>query len=60
MVASISGSNLCKLSPCSPSPCQNGGTCSLRDVIGGYECTCQSGYTGKNCSVDIDECTESE
>jgi len=27
-------------------------------VIGndGYECVCQSGWTGSNCDIDIDEC----
>ena len=60
VVTTTSGSNLCELSPCSPSPCQNGSTCALKDVVGGYECTCQSGYTGVNCTLDVDECNQSE
>lgn len=60
MVANMSGPNLCELSPCSPSPCQNSGTCTQKEVAGGYECTCQRGYTGVNCTVDVDECSESK
>ena len=60
MVTRSSGSNLCELSPCGPSPCQTGGTCALEDVLGGYECTCESGYTGVNCTLDVDECSQSE
>ena len=29
-------------------PCQNGAACT-DDNIGGYTCTCASGYTGTNC-----------
>jgi len=58
MVSSLSGSNLCELSPCSPSPCQNGGRCALKDVLAGYECFCRRGYEGVNCTVDIDECSQ--
>jgi len=60
MVTSLTGANLCELSPCSPSPCQNGGTCALTDVVGGYECTCHHGYTGVNCALDVDECKQGE
>lgn len=57
MVTKVSGSNLCDLSPCSPSPCQNGGTCSLEEgVVGGYECACRQGYMGLNCTLDVNEC----
>uniref|UniRef100_H3AD23 Sushi, von Willebrand factor type A, EGF and pentraxin domain containing 1 n=1 Tax=Latimeria chalumnae TaxID=7897 RepID=H3AD23_LATCH len=39
---------------CFVNPCQNNGTC---EKIGtGYFCICQSGFTGSNCEVDIDEC----
>ena len=34
---------------CSTGPCENNGTCT--DMIGGYTCHCQDGYTGINCSV---------
>ena len=29
-------------------PCQNGAVCT-DDNIGGYTCTCATGYTGTNC-----------
>ena len=35
----------------------NIGTCV--DQINGYKCQCQPGYTGIDCSVDIDECQSS-
>ena len=34
---------------CSPSPCQNGGTCT--DGINSYTCACVLGYSGLNCSI---------
>ena len=58
MVARLSGSDLCELSPCSPSPCQNGGECAQKDVSGGYECSCRRGFEGVNCTVNIDECSQ--
>ena len=36
------------------SPCQNRATCS--NVYGDYICACVSGWTGKNCDVNIDDC----
>ena len=38
---------------CSPSPCGAHGTCTNTSI--GYECECQSGYTGQNCTV-VDHC----
>ena len=35
-------------SKCSPNPCQNGGTCTLKGYTG-YKCQCRPGYCGKNC-----------
>ena len=35
-------------SKCSPSPCKNGGTCTLKGYTG-YKCQCRPGYYGKNC-----------
>ena len=32
-----------------------GGSCI--DGIGNYTCSCPPGFTGRNCSEDIDECT---
>uniref|UniRef100_A0A2K6LFE6 Neurogenic locus notch homolog protein 1 n=1 Tax=Rhinopithecus bieti TaxID=61621 RepID=A0A2K6LFE6_RHIBE len=41
--------------PCSPSPCQNGGTCRpTGDVT--HECACLPGFTGQNCEENIDDC----
>jgi len=53
----ISGTNCqtniddCKLND---QPCQNGATCIDGNVD--YTCNCMPGYTGRNCTVDIDEC----
>ena len=60
VVTGLSGTNLCELTPCSPSPCKNSGICSERDgVKGNYECAfCRLGYTGVNCTADVDECAE--
>lgn len=30
------------------------GTCS--DQVDDYNCSCQAGFKGKNCSINIDEC----
>ena len=42
---------------CSMDPCQRG-NCS--DIIGGhseaFNCTCEPGYTGERCDIDINEC----
>ena len=35
------------LDDCSPSPCQNGGTCILQ--LPGYYCRCRGGFDGRNC-----------
>lgn len=39
---------------CASSPCQHGGTCE--DAYNRYYCRCPSGYQGKNCEQDVDEC----
>ena len=37
----------------------NDGRCSKNDnATGGYECTCPSTFEGKNCEIDVNECTE--
>uniref|UniRef100_A0A4W3IZN4 Crumbs cell polarity complex component 2 n=1 Tax=Callorhinchus milii TaxID=7868 RepID=A0A4W3IZN4_CALMI len=55
---------------CLEEPCRNNGTCMERSNqdhykfdtsfsysnASGYICLCQSGFTGENCSIDIDEC----
>ena len=30
------------------------GTCA--DLVNDYICTCDAGFTGRNCSIDIDNC----
>ncbi len=48
---------VCYMTPddhCTPSPCQNGGTC-VND-FNGYTCTCPPGYTGVDCQINIDDC----
>ena len=34
------------------SPCQNGATCTNNN-LGGYSCTCLTGFTGTNCQFGI-------
>ena len=37
----------------------NDGKCSQNDnATGGYECVCPSIFEGKNCEMDVNECTE--
>ena len=33
------------------------GNCT--DYTGAYSCTCDPGYSGQNCSIDVDECESS-
>jgi hypothetical protein len=40
---------------CLSHPCQNGGICS--DALQNYTCACHPGFSGQNCAVDEDECT---
>ncbi|KAH3730367.1 hypothetical protein DPMN_056351, partial [Dreissena polymorpha] len=35
-------------------PCRNGGSCN--NAVGSYTCACNPGYSGTNCSTDVDEC----
>ena len=35
--------------PCSPNPCQNGGTCNANS--GDFVCSCASGYIGDDCGI---------
>ena len=37
-----------------PNPCLNGGNCV--NITGGYMCDCVAGFTGVNCTTDIDDC----
>ncbi|XP_073237998.1 uncharacterized protein [Porites lutea] len=45
------GFDICKVSK----PCKNGATCI--PTQDGYTCRCRSGYQGKNCDQDVNECT---
>ena len=38
----------------SPGPCKNGGTC--HNQRGGYQCICVLGWSGQDCSLNIDDC----
>ena len=60
VITAVSGTNLCELSPCSPSPCHNGGTCTMNNQVeGNYECSsCRQGYAGVNCTEDVNECDQ--
>ncbi|PRD33669.1 UNVERIFIED_CONTAM: Notch 2 N-terminal-like protein [Trichonephila clavipes] len=41
---------------CASQPCRNSASChSLKDT---YRCTCARGFTGTNCTTDIDECRQ--
>jgi hypothetical protein len=37
-----------------PNACQNGGTCTNSN--GGYGCVCVNGWSGDDCSENIDDC----
>ncbi|XP_078350794.1 uncharacterized protein LOC144635576 [Oculina patagonica] len=41
------------MSPCSSSPCQNGGTCLPNYKHDTFECLCQKGFTGEYCEKDV-------
>ncbi|KAG5442465.1 hypothetical protein CSKR_110696, partial [Clonorchis sinensis] len=59
-----------KSDPCANQPCQNNGTCILVDETGlwiesslneptnvvDYKCLCGNGWTGQNCTEDVDDC----
>ncbi|XP_060553133.1 fibropellin-1-like [Ruditapes philippinarum] len=40
---------------CATNPCNNGGVCEA--TSNGYNCTCLPGWTGTNCTTNIDECS---
>ncbi|XP_058419853.1 neurocan core protein isoform X1 [Diceros bicornis minor] len=43
--------------PCENNPCLHGGTCKANDTM--YGCSCDQGFTGENCEIDIDDCVSS-
>lgn len=38
---------------CLSSPCVNG---ICNDALGSYTCSCQNGFTGHDCDINIDDC----
>ena len=38
----------------SSTPCQNGATC--HNIAGDYKCVCVNGWTGKDCTINVDDC----
>ncbi|XP_062034903.1 neurocan core protein [Lepus europaeus] len=40
--------------PCENNPCLHGGTCSANSTM--YGCSCDQGFAGENCEIDIDDC----
>ncbi|XP_021026370.1 neurocan core protein [Mus caroli] len=40
--------------PCENNPCLHGGTCHTNGTM--YGCSCDQGYAGENCEIDIDDC----
>uniref|UniRef100_A0A452Q766 Neurocan core protein n=1 Tax=Ursus americanus TaxID=9643 RepID=A0A452Q766_URSAM len=45
------------LDPCENNPCLHGGTCKANGTM--YGCSCDQGFTGENCEIDIDDCVSS-
>ncbi len=45
--------NFSVIDPCANTPCQNGGTCSIDNLVDpeGYTCACLNGYTGATCGT---------
>ncbi|CAH0559053.1 unnamed protein product [Brassicogethes aeneus] len=39
---------------CANNPCKNGGVCTSH--LGIFNCTCQPGFAGKVCQINVDEC----
>ncbi|XP_054610682.1 protocadherin Fat 3 isoform X3 [Dunckerocampus dactyliophorus] len=46
------------VTPCNPSPCQNGGDCQA--LGSGFVCGCPPGLGGLICDEDVDECEQAE
>ncbi|XP_005086204.1 neurocan core protein isoform X2 [Mesocricetus auratus] len=40
--------------PCENNPCLHGGSCHTNGTM--YGCSCDQGYAGENCEIDIDDC----
>ncbi|XP_050789991.1 neurocan core protein isoform X1 [Gopherus flavomarginatus] len=50
-------STLAQADPCETNPCLHGGTCQSNGTV--YSCSCDQGFTGENCEIDIDDCLSS-
>ena len=44
---------------CVSNPCRLGASCETLPANGSYQCVCETGWTGRDCDVDVDECSES-
>eukprot|EP00808_Paulinella_micropora_P005987 g26500.t1 len=44
-----------KLDECLARPCMHG---NCTELVGNYSCECESGWAGRNCSLNIDECAQ--
>ena len=56
--AVFSGKNCDQGFRCNRLPCKNGGSCQEKKD-GSAICLCSPGYTGPDCSQDVDECASS-
>ena len=43
------------LDPCSPSPCQNGGSCVSTGPPSQYSCQCVEGFEGDSCDEPLSD-----
>ena len=43
-----------EIDECRTEPCQNGGICT--DLLADFSCECPTGWSGEDCSVDVNEC----
>ncbi|XP_061595936.1 EGF-like repeat and discoidin I-like domain-containing protein 3 isoform X2 [Cololabis saira] len=56
--------NLTETGPCNPNPCRNDGTCKViaptrrGDVFNEYVCTCQPGFEGVHCQINVNDCAK--
>ncbi|RWS04342.1 agrin-like protein [Dinothrombium tinctorium] len=48
----------CEDMPCTNNPCKNGGICLPERApnYGSYSCSCDSGFTGKHCEIEVNPC----
>ncbi|CAH3141747.1 unnamed protein product [Porites lobata] len=51
---SKSSQDCIEINECDSNPCQGNSNCT--DLIADFLCSCQAGYTGKQCETNIDDC----